>query len=133
MNRLSLRVLGCAVGMLLAVPLTAQEEGERNMDAVHCVSIRSIRDIQVVNDRTLVVRMQGGKVYRNDLPHRCPGLKRRDTLMYRSSIGQLCSLDVITVLEDWGGFGFRPGASCGLGMFEPITEEIAAELLESGG
>jgi hypothetical protein len=32
---------------------------------------------------------------RNDLRHRCPGLERNDPLMYRSSVGQLCGIDVL--------------------------------------
>ncbi|HLT91080.1 MAG TPA: hypothetical protein VKZ85_09070 [Woeseiaceae bacterium] len=120
----------------LCLPATAgfaaQEERERNLEAVHCVRIQNIRDIDIVNDRTLVFRMRNGDVYRNDLPRRCPGLDRRDPLMYRTSVGQLCSVDIITVLEDWG-FGFAPGVSCGLGMFEPITPEIADELLREEG
>lgn len=126
-------VLALVLGFAATGAAPAQEEDrDRNMDATHCVRIQSIRDIDIVNSRTLIFRMRGGEIYRNDLPHECPGLRRNDTLMYRSSVGQLCSVDIITVLQDWG-FGFAPGASCGLGMFEPITEQIAGELLRSEG
>lgn len=47
--------------------------------------------------------------------------------MYRTSLSQLCDLDMITVLNDFGS-GFTPGASCGLGRFYPITKEEAKEL-----
>jgi hypothetical protein len=104
---------------------------ERDLDSEHCVRINDIDKIDIVDADTLVFRMRRGKVYRNELPHRCPGLRSSDTLMYRSSVGQLCSVDVVTVLEDWG-FGFAPGASCGLGMFEPITAQIADEMLRAG-
>lgn len=103
---------------------------ERNMEAKQCVRINSIEEIDIVDARTLVFHMRGDEVYRNDLPYECPGLKYDDTLMYRSSVGQLCNIDIITVLEDWG-FGFSPGASCGLGMFHPITEQIAEELVRA--
>jgi hypothetical protein len=103
---------------------------ERDLDAEHCVRINDIDDIAIVDSDTLIFRMRGDTVYRNDLPHRCPGLRRNDTLMYRSSVGRLCSVDMVTVLEDWG-FGFAPGASCGLGMFHPITEQIADEMLRA--
>lgn len=103
---------------------------ERDMSAVQCVRVTNIDAIDIVNDRTLIFRMRGDEVYRNDLPHSCPGMRRNDTLMYRTSVGQLCNVDIITVLEDWG-FGFAPGASCGLGMFHPITEEIADEMLRA--
>lgn len=109
----------------------AQDESEgRDMSAVQCLRVNDIDNIDIVSSETLVFRMRGGDVYRNDLPHSCPGMRRNDTLMYRTSVGRLCNVDVVTVLEDWG-FGFAPGASCGLGMFHPITEEIADELMEA--
>jgi len=104
---------------------------DRDLDSEHCVRINDIDKIDIADADTLVFRMRGGKVYRNELPHRCPGLRSNDTLMYRASAGRLCSIDVITVLEDWG-FGFAPGASCGLGMFEPITAQIADEMQRAG-
>jgi hypothetical protein len=104
---------------------------ERDLDSEHCVRINDIEKIDIIDADTLVFRVRRGKVYRNELPHRCPGLRPNDTLMYRSSVGQLCSVDVVTVLENWG-FGFAPGASCGLGMFEPITAQIADEMLRAG-
>lgn len=106
------------------------DERERDLDSEHCVRISEIEKIDIVDSETLIFRLRRGKVYRNDLPHRCPGLRPNDTLMYRSSVGRLCSVDVVTVLEDWG-FGYAPGASCGLGMFEPITAQIADEMLRS--
>jgi hypothetical protein len=109
----------------------ADQMEERDLDAVQCVRINDIDDIDIVDSDTLIFHMRGDTVYRNDLPHRCPGLKADDTLMYRSSVGRLCSIDIVTVLEDWG-FGFAPGASCGLGMFQPITEEIAEEMVRAG-
>lgn len=117
-------------------PVMAQDnadEGdteERDLDASQCIRVNDIDDIDIVDADTLVFRMRGDTVYRNDLPYRCPGLRADDTLMYRSSVGRLCNVDIITVLEDWG-FGFAPGASCGLGMFHPITAEIADELLRA--
>jgi hypothetical protein len=107
------------------------ESDERDLDSEHCVRINDIEQIQIVDADTLVFRMRGGAVYRNELPHRCPGLRPDDTLMYRSSVGRLCSIDMVTVLEDWG-FGYAPGASCGLGMFEPITAQIADEMVKAG-
>jgi len=41
--------------------------------------------------------------------------------MYRTSLSQLCDLDLITVLES-GGFGLMPLSSCGLGRFYPILQ-----------
>lgn len=129
LSRLTLAVtLLAAAGAVLAQD---EDEGEeRDMSAVQCLRVVDIDGIDIVDQDTLVFRMRGGDVYQNDLPHRCPGLRRNDTLMYRTSVGRLCNVDVVTVLEDWG-FGFSPGASCGLGMFHPITAEIADELMRA--
>ena len=119
------------LGVAAAMPAMAQEASqERNMDSEHCVRISNIDSIGVINDRTLVFEMRTGSSYRNDLPRSCPGLDDNDTLMYRSSVGQLCNIDIVTVLDDWG-FGFSPGVSCGLGMFHPITEQAVEDLAQS--
>src|SRR5690606_8714520 len=117
---LILILAGAAGGTASLAQEDAAEQDERDLEARHCIRINDIDDIDIVDADTLIFRMRGNTVYRNDLPHRCPGLKRNDTLMYRSSVGSLCSVDMVTVLQDWG-FGFAPGASCGLGMFHPIT------------
>lgn len=126
------RLTLAAALLAVAGTLQAQEEGEqeRDMSAVQCLRVVDIRSIDIVDSDTLIFRMRNGDVYQNDLPHRCPGLRRNDTLMYRTSVGRLCNVDIVTVLDDWG-FGFHPGASCGLGMFHPITDEIADELMRA--
>lgn len=124
--------LALAAAMLAAGSTVAQEESdapERDMDKKHCVRVVAIDNIDIVNDDTLIFKMRGGAYYRNDLPHRCPGMRRTDTLMYRASTGMLCNVDIITVLDDWG-FGFSPGVSCGLGMFTPVTKEEAEDILK---
>jgi len=77
-------------------------------------------------------KKKNGDLYRNQLPYRCPGLALHDTFMYRTSLNQLCHLDIITVMDSIG-FGLSPGASCGLGHFYPITEEQAEKLREMAG
>lgn len=89
---------------------------------VHCLSLNRIKSTEVLGDSHILFRMVDGKNYVNVLNHACPGLKRNKTIMYRTSIGQLCDLDILTVLDDVG-FGFMPGASCGLGNFRPIDDE----------
>lgn len=86
-----------------------------------CLSISRIKDIDIIDDQTLVFKMNGRKMYLNELPHRCPGLSRNETIMYRTSTSQLCDLDVITVLNSMGR-GYMPGASCGLGRYSLISD-----------
>lgn len=103
---------------------------EHEAEAEHCLSLNMIDRTDVVDDRNILFYMRDDRVYRNILPHRCPGLKFEETFMYRTSIGRLCDLDMITILDDIG-FGLRRGPSCGLGMFHPITEEEAEDIQQA--
>lgn len=82
----------------------------------NCVSLNRISRTKVLDDRTVFFEMRGKKHYVNRMDRKCPSLKREERFMYKTSIGQLCSIDIITVLD---GFG-RSWASCGLGKFEEI-------------
>jgi hypothetical protein len=59
------------------------------------------------------------KVYRNTLPYSCPQLGFEERFLYKTSLSQLCSTDIITVLTS-GGPDLSRGASCGLGQFQPV-------------
>lgn len=122
--------ISLAAGMLLTGDMDHALAEEHNNGAEHCVALSSIDRTEVVSDSGILFFMRNGDVYLNRLPHRCPGLAVEDAFMYRTSIGQLCDLDIISVLDD-RGFGFTPGISCGLGMFEPVSAD-EAEALESG-
>jgi hypothetical protein len=65
--------------------------------------------------------MAGGKTYRNILPQSCPGLKFEDRFSYRTSLNQLCSVDIVRVLHDQGG-QLHEGAGCGLGKFQMVEK-----------
>ncbi|WP_367271069.1 hypothetical protein [Sphingorhabdus sp. EL138] len=90
----------------------------------NCVTISQIRSTKVIDNRTIDFRMAGGKTYRNALPQSCPGLKFEDRFSYRTSINQLCSVDIVRVLHDQGGQVYE-GAGCGLGKFQ-MVEKVAA-------
>jgi hypothetical protein len=83
-----------------------------------CVQISRIQSTRVIDDQTIDFRMRGGPVMRNTLPNRCPGLGSERAFSYRTSIAQLCNVDIITVVVQGGGP--QIGASCGLGMFVPV-------------
>lgn len=88
-----------------------------------CVNISQIRSTKVVDNSTIDFRMVGGKTYRNTLPYSCSGLKFEDRFSYRTSLNQLCSVDIVRVLHDQGG-QLTEGAGCGLGKFQ-MVEKIA--------
>jgi hypothetical protein len=121
------------VAALLASPLAACADGDRsgfyeaNVWAltaanpagppVNCVEQLSIRGHVARDDQTIDFQMNDGSVLRNRLPNACPGLRRNNRFVYRTALNRLCSVDLITVLETNGS----TGASCGLGVFQPIV------------
>jgi hypothetical protein len=77
----------------------------------------------VRSDQVIDFELVGGDVLRNELPYRCPQLGFERAFSYSTSITQLCSTDIITVIVQGGGP--MRGASCGLGQFTPISAEAA--------
>ncbi len=106
--------------ILLAVADPARAEEEDSPETKRCISLVRIDHIEVIDRQHILFHMRGKKTYLNTLPHRCPGLSKHRPIMYRTSTSQLCDLDSITVLQSIGR-GYQPGASCGLGKFEPVT------------
>lgn len=97
-----------------SVPV-ARETGQ----PVSCLPIQSIRESKVRSDNVIDFRTNGNKWYRNTLPNSCPSLGFEERFSYRTSISQLCSVDIIRVLQSYGG-RLQEGAGCGLGKFQPI-------------
>lgn len=88
-------------------------------EPVTCINLSQIRNSTVRDDRTIDFIMNGGKVYRNELPGQCGSLGFDRAFTYSTSLTQLCNVDIITVLQNVGG-GLNRGASCGLGLFTPV-------------
>lgn len=86
---------------------------------VNCLPIQNIRESKVRSDSVIDFRTSGKKWYRNTLPNSCPSLGFEERFSYRTSISQLCSVDIIRVLQSYGG-RLQEGAGCGLGQFQPI-------------
>lgn len=106
--------------------LAAEERGSQD-PPMQCIRLTSIQHISILDDSHIVFYMNNGRRYLNTLPYTCHGLKMSGTILYRTSLSQVCDLDIITVLDSIGG-EYRPGASCGLGAFEPITDQEIAKL-----
>ena len=89
-------------------------------EPVGCIQINTIRSTEVRDDRTIDFITNGNKVYRNTLPYSCPGLGSERRFLYKTSISQLCSVDIVTVLYNTPNL--MPGAACGLGQFQPMEK-----------
>ena len=68
-----------------------------------CITTMQIRSMRVVDDRTIDFEMTGRRVYRNNLPVRCPGLSFNTAVRHNSRTSQLCSMNTITPRSPGGG------------------------------
>jgi len=90
-------------------------------EPVSCIMPHNIRSTRIIDDQTIDFTMTNGTIYRNTLPYRCPSLAIEERFSYKLSTSQLCSVDIITVLHNFGG-GLSQGPSCGLGMFQKMEK-----------
>lgn len=121
-----------AVACLLScVPAGADQPDEvdkalEDMGGIRCISTRRILRTEILDEQNILFYLRGRETYRNELPRPCRELLRERRFSYRSHMGRLCDTDFITVLMDYGG-SLEEGTSCGLGNFQPVSEdEIAA-------
>lgn len=85
-----------------------------------CIPLTAFNETRVRDGRTIdFMAPTGRRGWRNTLPYDCPGLASEQAFSFNTSLTQLCSTDIIRVLDRTGG-DIRPGASCGLGQFTPI-------------
>jgi len=84
-----------------------------------CIPLNRANNSIVRDDRTIDFVGPGGRGWRNVLPSDCPGLGSEKAFSFSTSLSQLCSTDIIRVIQHLGP-GISPGASCGLGRFTPI-------------
>lgn len=117
------------VGLVGASPALAEGAAKRQQrmaayapagEPVACIDRARLRDTTVWDDRTIDFRMAGGQIYRNTLPSKCSQLGFQQAFAYVARTNRICSVDTITVLQT-GGTPQR-GATCGLGMFQPVTK-----------
>ncbi len=108
------------IGIVIALSLLAagsgssmveKDEPEASKNGKRCVRLSQIRELDIIDDQTILFHMAGDKTYRNRLPQPCPNLNAEDAISYSTSLNRLCSVDIIKVL--------RSGSRCGLGVFEP--------------
>ncbi len=85
-----------------------------------CIPLTRITSTAVRDARTIDFMSGSREGWRNVLPQECPGLLQEEAFTYATSLSQLCSTDIIYVLQRWGS-ELRRGAGCGLGTFTPIT------------
>ena len=115
-----------ATALLLSFMVTVQaqdtgtEKGQSEAgENRHCLLIKDIRRIEVVDNQTILFYTNRKEVWKNSLPAPCSGLKFVGGIGYSTAINKLCDLDIVTVL--------RHKTPCQLGTFEKVVD------VEEGG
>ncbi len=86
-----------------------------------CITRSNIRSTDVIDNQTIDFIMKNGDIYRNNLPNKCHGLTFEEAFSYRTSVNQLCHVDIIRPLDNTAGRIETRGA-CGLGKFQKIEK-----------
>lgn len=115
-------VIGAALLLAAAGTVTAQTKADAPQ---RCIQISRIDHTKVVDNQNILFYMRGGKVYNNHLPHPCSTLSFGRAFKFATSQSQLCSVDIISVIESSTGDEIA-GAKCGLGMFVPVSPQPKA-------
>lgn len=84
--------------------------------AVDCVDQSRLGGPDIVDNRTILYRQSLGRIWRNDLPAACPGLRPNTTLIVQIYGSQLCRNDNFQT-RDAGSI--VNGPLCRLGKFTP--------------
>lgn len=84
-----------------------------------CLPMHRIREIDVLDDWTLFIKMPGHSYYVSHLAYQCPRLAIEDRFTYTLHSNLLCHADLITVITITG----TALASCSLAEFEELREK----------
>lgn len=108
------------IATILNEPLDPSEYGE----AKRCLAGHEYRDFAIIDDRRIVFKGPGNRLWLNELRARCPDLRGADALAFRSRTmsERICELDSFVAADWMGGPSRRPGMRCTLGAFQPISE-----------
>jgi len=121
-----MRISGLLAALLVAAPaFAAQSELPER-----CLQLSRLDSTEVLSNQQILFETKNHNLYLNTLPYPCPGLRKDSTLMFRTSIDLVCDVDIVTILDHYG-WGMQPGASCGLGKFEPVDAGEVQQLKEA--
>ena len=97
------------------------DQGQMEL-TVRCLSLNRVKNTKIISKQHIAFYTRDGAVYVNKLPRKCHSLSNHKSFAYRTTVGKLCDLDTITVIDNFGG-SFNLGPSCGLGQFTLTSEE----------
>ncbi len=109
----TIAAIACSLGVLSVAASTAYADQAPRPKQI-CIQTSDIQGMSYPDNKTILFRMNGGpvRVWRNDLPRECPGLKFEQGIAWNIWGGEVCSnMQVFYVL--------RRGTPCMLGTFTP--------------
>lgn len=129
---LPLALAGIACGALAASAMASPDEPsrtERQMErmlagkspgeAQRCIFMRDINGTSIIDEDTILYRVDSQTVYRNEIPGGCPGLQDGRAISTRQpSAARLCEGEPIGVFEPQTGVEY---GRCAIGAFVPYT------------
>jgi hypothetical protein len=114
-----------ALFVALSVSASAKQAAQDPYKAVgqpvSCIPISSYSSTHIRDDQTIDFEVNTKTIYRNKMPYSCPGLAAEGRFLFKTSMSQICSVDMISVLQNFGGT-FSEGAHCGLGTFQKMEK-----------
>ncbi len=109
-----------SIDQILSQPLAEEDYAEQT----RCLATYLYDSIEILDNRHVVFKGSGGKLWLNRLRNRCIGLRRNDTLKFRLHTSQLCDLDSFQAISlSAVGGALQTSATCSLGTFTTMTQE----------
>ena len=119
-----------ATAITFKQPLS-EVESEGEVEPVDCIPSREIKNMEVVNDRVVVLHGTRDRFWVNKLRHRCHGLRYNMALKVIPWAGRFCANDRFEARERFQGGAYM--ISCRWGEFEPAAiEQVALIKAELG-
>lgn len=85
----------------------------------NCIALSPGDGPEVIDNRTILYRQSGARLWLNRLDQACPSLREEDIVVVESYGGQLCRSDRFQVAGRNGGV---PSAFCYFGAFTPYDK-----------
>ncbi|TNF86364.1 MAG: hypothetical protein EP301_08770 [Gammaproteobacteria bacterium] len=109
--------------------LNESSDAESYGSMERCIFARTIRGTRVLDDRHVVFELPSKKYYLVQFQNRCPQLRRNSAIAFEPTGSQLCRLDTIRSLDNFGSGPIGP--PCSIPGFYEVTAEQVALLRET--
>ena len=107
--------------LLIAAPAVAEDMPDtpagytRTGETTDCLRLVSIQSTEILNDRQILFKVAGGAWLQE--PKNCSTLRKHYALSYKTSMSQLCTTDIITLID-----ASTPESFVGSCSFEPFQK-----------